>query len=164
MYANYNQYKTIPSPPHRHKLVPPPQKSPTNPSTMSPKLILYGNPVSCSQLHVKVALNEKGITDYTSITVEFVTQENKQPPYLERHPFGKIPAFEDQENGLKLFESRAIARYICAKYADQGTPGLLPDMKDPVAYGIFEQMFSVETCYWDNTTLSIAHEGLYGPK
>jgi glutathione S-transferase len=40
-----------------------------------------------------------------------------------------------------LYESRAIARYIATKYADQGTP-LLP--KDLKAYGLFEQAASVE--------------------
>lgn len=40
-----------------------------------------------------------------------------------------------------MYESRAIARYIAAKYADQGTP-LLP--KDPKAYGLSEQAASIE--------------------
>lgn len=41
-----------------------------------------------------------------------------------------------------MYESRAIGRYIATKYADQGTPGLIPtDLK---AFGLFEQACSIE--------------------
>ncbi|KAK6115182.1 hypothetical protein DH2020_007451 [Rehmannia glutinosa] len=37
-------------------------------------------------------------------------------------PFGQVPAFQDES--ITLFESRAISRYICNKYANQGNKGL----------------------------------------
>jgi glutathione S-transferase len=45
--------------------------------------------------------------------------ELKKPAYLARHPFGKIPVYE--EDGMVLFETGAIVLYIAARHA-----GLLP--------------------------------------
>jgi glutathione S-transferase len=45
--------------------------------------------------------------------------ELKKPAHLARHPFGKIPVYE--EDGLVLFETGAIVLYIAARHA-----GLLP--------------------------------------
>jgi glutathione S-transferase len=43
-----------------------------------------------------------------------------------------------------LYESRAIGYYIATKYADQGTPGLIPtDLK---SFGLFQQACSIEIC------------------
>ena len=36
--------------------------------------------------------------------------DNKKPEFLEKFPHGKIPAYES-EQGFKLFEGVAIARY-----------------------------------------------------
>jgi glutathione S-transferase len=46
-----------------------------------------------------------------------------------------------------LYESRAICRYIAAKYADQGTPGLIPTGAKENA--LFEQAASVEMSNFD---------------
>lgn len=45
--------------------------------------------------------------------------ELKEPPHRSRHPFGKIPTYE--EGGLTLFESGAIVLHIAQRH-----PGLLP--------------------------------------
>ncbi|KAK4490236.1 hypothetical protein RD792_000896 [Penstemon davidsonii] len=37
-------------------------------------------------------------------------------------PFGQVPAFEDES--INHFESRAISKYVCDKYANQGNKGL----------------------------------------
>ena len=47
-----------------------------------------------------------------------------------------------EEDGFQLFESRAIARYVAAKYGP--TSGLLPPSTDVKAYGKFEQAASIE--------------------
>jgi glutathione S-transferase len=40
--------------------------------------------------------------------------EHRQPAYLARHPFGRIPAIDD--DGFGLYETQAILRYIDAAY------------------------------------------------
>lgn len=80
---------------------------------------------------------------------------HKQPTYVEeRHPFSRIPAFEDSE--LKLYESRAICRYLVTKH-----PGSLslPTMASEL--GIFEQTASVEYSYFDPAVTNLAYEKLF---
>lgn len=50
-------------------------------------------------------------------------KEFKEPEHRKRHPFAKIPTYE--EDGLTLFESGAILLHIANRY-----PGLLPDRAD----------------------------------
>ena len=39
---------------------------------------------------------------------------NDQPDYLEKNPMGRVPTIED--NGLILWESHSIVRYLAGKY------------------------------------------------
>lgn len=53
-----------------------------------------------------------------------------------------------QEDGeVRLYESRAIGRYIAEKYAGQGTPRLIPT--ELGAKAIFEQAASSEVANFD---------------
>ncbi|KIK05187.1 hypothetical protein K443DRAFT_675328 [Laccaria amethystina LaAM-08-1] len=101
-------------------------------------LKLYGFHLSTCTRTVATVLHEKGVP-FQFIPVDITKGEQKAPEYLAKHPFGQVPYIDD--DGYILYESRAIARYIATKYADQGTP-LLP--KDPKAYGLYEQAASVE--------------------
>lgn len=49
---------------------------------------------------------------------------------------------DEDEDGFKLYESRAIARYLVRKYAPQSV--LVPSTDDVQRYGLFEQAMSVE--------------------
>ncbi|ERN16996.1 hypothetical protein AMTR_s00057p00211420 [Amborella trichopoda] len=62
---------------------------------------LHGSWMSTATLRVGATLYEKGL-DFELVP-----------------PFGQVPAFEDGD--LKLFESRAITKYIAYKYKEQGT-------------------------------------------
>jgi glutathione S-transferase len=73
------------------------------------KMKLYGNPMSGGTRLVLMALAEKKVA-HELVVLDFMKGEHKQPAHLARQPFGKIPAIE--HDGLTLFESRAIARYI----------------------------------------------------
>ncbi len=69
----------------------------------------------------------------------------KSPEYIaNRHPLGKIPALQDG-NDYRIYESRAIVRYIASAYDRTGT--LYPS--DPKVRGIIEQWISVEQCYYN---------------
>jgi len=94
---------------------------------------------TCTQ-RVKVIAYEKGV-DVQVDPVNFAAAEHKSPAHLEYQPFGQIPYLDD--DGFVLFESRAIGRYIAAKYANQGTK-LLPSASDLKAVAIFEQGASIE--------------------
>ncbi|CAE6384755.1 unnamed protein product [Rhizoctonia solani] len=61
-------------------------------------------------------------------------------------PFGCIPVLIDEDE-TRIFESRAIARYLVAKYGNEST--LVPSPSDPKAYGLFEQAASIEYSIFD---------------
>jgi glutathione S-transferase len=58
---------------------------------------------------VRLALEEKGVY-YELIPVDIFDPSGVPPGYRERHPFGKIPAFE--HDGFRLYEAGAITRYV----------------------------------------------------
>lgn len=58
---------------------------------------------------VRLALAEKGV-DYDLLPVDVFAEDGLPPDYLDRHPFGRIPAFE--HGGFALYETGAITRYI----------------------------------------------------
>lgn len=76
---------------------------------------LYGAPYSVYTRSARLALIEKGV-DYTLEMVDVHGPGGMPPGYLQRQPFGKIPAFE--HDGFALFETGAILRYI-----DEAFPG-----------------------------------------
>ncbi|KAG9035771.1 hypothetical protein FRB95_010539 [Tulasnella sp. JGI-2019a] len=80
--------------------------------------------------------------------------------WLEKQPFGQVPYLDD--DGFILYESRAIARYIAIKYADQGTK-LVPDSKDLKAVALLEQSISVETANFYPSAFGIAKEAIFAP-
>lgn len=99
-------------------------------------LKVHGSRGSTCTKRVLTALYEKDVP-YEFVDVDFSKGEHKSEKYMKLQPFGKVPALDD--DGFILFESRAIGKYIAAKYAGQGTP-LLPAEDDLKAYGLFEQV------------------------
>ncbi|KAF9562568.1 glutathione S-transferase [Agrocybe pediades] len=121
-------------------------------------LKLYGAPHSTATKRAAVVLVEKGVP-FEFIVVDTAKLEQKTPEYKAKHPFGQIPLLDDE--GLLLYESRAIGRYIAEKYADQGTP-LLPANGDLKKKALFEQAASNEVANFDFFASQIWRE--YGPK
>ncbi|GAQ83511.1 Glutathione S-transferase [Klebsormidium nitens] len=79
---------------------------------------LYGIYLSTCTRTVMTALEEKNVP-YKFVIVDVTKGEGKQPAHLARQPFGQVPALEDGD--VKMFETRAIVRYIANKWASQGT-------------------------------------------
>ena len=77
--------------------------------------IIYGPDYSTYARTVRLTLEEKP-AEYRLEPVHILGGEGQQPAYLQRHPFGKVPAFE--HDGFMLYETDAITRYI-----DQVFPG-----------------------------------------
>ncbi len=86
---------------------------------------VYGHPASAGTRLVLMALAEKKV-EHELVILEFAKGHHKQAEHVARQPFGKVPAVE--HDGLTLFESRAIARYIGEAFP--GTSFLPTDAKD----------------------------------
>ena len=81
-------------------------------------------------------LAEKEI-DYEYVNIDLAARQNLQPSYLEINPFGKLPALQDDSNGLILFESGAILQYLSENYADE--------VKDPATRASISQWILLQT-------------------
>jgi glutathione S-transferase len=77
--------------------------------------IVYGPTFSTYVRTVRLALEEKPAS-YELVDVAMMKGAHRQPDYLARNPFGKVPAFS--HDGFDLYETDAIVRYI-----DQAIPG-----------------------------------------
>ena len=73
----------------------------------------------------------------------------------DHHPFAKVPVYQD--DGIEIFESRAIARYLAEKYKSP----LAPPVEDPRALAAFEQAASVEYTYFEPAVSSLAFELIF---
>ncbi|KAK7466163.1 hypothetical protein VKT23_004886 [Stygiomarasmius scandens] len=122
-------------------------------------LKLYGSPVSTCSRRVAVVLYEKKIP-YEFVNVELAKGEHKSPAYLEKQPFGQIPYIDD--DGFILYESRAICRYLEAKYSDKG-PKLAPSPSDLKAYALYEQAASIEISNFDPFASKAVAEAIFKP-
>ncbi|KAF2015408.1 putative glutathion S-transferase II, GST-II [Aaosphaeria arxii CBS 175.79] len=122
-------------------------------------ITLYGHKMSLCTRRVLVVMAEKGL-DLELEKVDFLTGEHKRPPYIEKHPFGVIPLLED--GSFTIFESRAIARYLAAKYQGQGTK-LVPENGDLTAWGTFEQWASIEYSLFHVRAEQVLVQKLFNP-
>lgn len=71
--------------------------------------ILFGAAYSVYTRIARLALLEKGAS-FQFQEIDIFDDAGPPAGYLERHPFGKIPAFSD--NGFDLYETAVITRYV----------------------------------------------------
>jgi glutathione S-transferase len=85
--------------------------------------------------------------------------QHKAPEHLARHPFGRVPAIED--DGFGLYETQAIIRYVDAAYPG---PALTPT--DPKAKALMDQAIGVIDCYFfaDNSAKTLGFNRIVAPK
>ncbi|CAK8694006.1 unnamed protein product [Clavelina lepadiformis] len=107
-------------------------------------LVLYNDPVSPSGRSVHMTLRALGL-DFEWKNVNLISSENRLPEFLKINPRGKVPALVDED--LKLAESRAIACYLCNKYATEGTKSLYPS--EPEKRAIVDQMLYSGEWMWE---------------
>ncbi|XP_059439111.1 glutathione S-transferase-like [Corylus avellana] len=106
--------------------------------TSKPKAIkVHGVLLSTATQRVLATLYEKEL-EFELVPVDMEAREHKKKPFLSLNPFGQIPAFEDRD--LKLFESRAINKYISHKHADKGTRLESGDMKQKAIIGVWMEV------------------------
>jgi glutathione S-transferase len=100
-------------------------------------MIVHGIPGSPYVRAALLALEEKGAA------YEFAAMmpgSLKQQPHLSRHPFGRIPAFED--DGWMLYETQAIMRYV-----DTVVPGPRLQPEEPRAAARMNQLMGITDWY-----------------
>lgn len=108
---------------------------------------VFGAAYSVYVRAVRLALEEKGIA-YRLAEVDVFAPGGPPAEHLARHPFGRIPAFE--HDGLALYESGAITRYVDEAFAG---PRLQPE-KPPdrarmnQAIGVLDS-YCYRTLVWD---------------
>jgi glutathione S-transferase len=81
---------------------------------------LYTFPPSTNSRKVRIALLEKGL-EFERINVDLSKSEQKDPEYLKIHPFGQIPALDDE--GFIIYDSTVINEYLEDEYP---YPSLMP--------------------------------------
>jgi glutathione S-transferase len=81
---------------------------------------LYTFPPSTNSRKVRIALLEKGL-EFERINVDLSKREQKDPDYLKIHPFGQIPALDDE--GFIIYDSTIINEYLEDEYP---YPSLMP--------------------------------------
>ncbi|WP_299615409.1 glutathione S-transferase family protein [Pelagibius sp.] len=99
------------------------------------KPLLFGPHYSVYVRIVKITFLEKGV-DFNQQAFDVFDRSDWPEDWLQRQPFGLVPAFE--HDGLRLYEARAIARYIDEAFDG---PPLQPD--SPGARARMEQVISV---------------------
>ncbi|MFS8115691.1 glutathione S-transferase family protein [Rhizobium jaguaris] len=73
------------------------------------KPCLFGADYSVYVRIARLALLEKGV-DHQRVPIDIFADGGPSASYLERHPFGRIPAFEHGD--FRLYETAAITRYV----------------------------------------------------
>ena len=81
---------------------------------------LYTFPPSTNSRKVRIALLEKGL-EFERVNVDLSKREQKNPEYLKIHPFGQIPALDDE--GFVIYDSTVINEYLEDEYP---YPSLMP--------------------------------------
>jgi len=109
---------------------------------------------TCTQ-RIFVVANELGVA-LKLHPIDFAKGEHKQQPHLSRQPFGKVPAYESADGKVKLFESRAIARYIDAKSGAK-----LTHVNNAEEAAIIDTWSSVEQAYFDKPASTITFEQVF---
>src|SRR5574341_1390648 len=82
---------------------------------------LYTFPPSTNSRKVRIALLEKGL-EFERINVDLTKREQKNPDYLQIHPFGQVPALDDE--GFIVYDSTIINEYLEDEYP---YPALMPN-------------------------------------
>ena len=118
-------------------------------------ITVYGIPGSPFLRSVEVALKEKNVSYQLHA---LAPGEQKQPGYLARHPFGRVPAFE--HDGFALYETQAIVRYLDEIFP---VPPLTPG--NPKQRARMNQVIGIiEWYFFPKAAAPIAFNRIIGPK
>ncbi|CAI5966314.1 unnamed protein product [Closterium sp. NIES-64] len=97
--------------------------------------------------------------DYEFVTIDLSKGEQKSAEFKKKQPFGVIPVLEDED--VELFESRAIARYVADKYAEQGTNLLGSTLKERALVNLW---LEVESQNYNPPISGLIAEKIFKPR
>lgn len=126
---------------------------------MATPVKVYGPPLSTAVSRVLACLIEKDVP-FQLLPVNMAKGEHRSPDYLKIHPFGQVPAFQD--DSITLFESRAICRYICDKYANQGNKELYGT--NPLVKASIDQWIEGEGQTFNPPSSALVFQLFFGPR
>jgi glutathione S-transferase len=81
---------------------------------------LYHFPLSMNSRKVRIVLLEKGL-EFERVLIDLTKGEQKNPEYLKIHPYGQVPALDD--DGFIVYDSTIIDEYLEDEYP---YPSLFP--------------------------------------
>lgn len=102
-------------------------------------------------------LYEKDL-EFEFAQVDMRSGEHKKEPFISLNPFGQVPVFVHGD--LKIFESRAITKYLAHEYADKGTQLIYTSGK-PLATSLV--WLEVEALQFEPPSSKLAWELYYKP-
>ena len=111
---------------------------------------LYHFPLSTNSRKVRIVLIEKGL-EFERINIDLGKKEQKNPDYLKVHPFGQVPALDDE--GFVVYDSTIINEYLEDEYP---YPPLLPKDSDGRARARLMEDFRDN--YFNPPFVEIIHE------
>ena len=79
------------------------------------RVTLFGAPYSVYVRIARLALAEIGVP-YELVEIDIFAKDRVPADHADRHPFGRIPAFE--HDGFRLFETDAIVGYVVECFGD----------------------------------------------
>ena len=146
-----------------------------------PVVTLHGMAASTCTRRVLFLCNELGIT-VNLVEVDLMKGEQKTPGFLKLQPFGKVPVLVDEDNGVTLFESRAILRYLADTYGGNtlvyptlwgGAPAADGDAAEGDAAegadalrrmrALVDQWVEVEASTWNPLVSAVVAEAVFAP-
>ncbi|WWD20500.1 hypothetical protein CI109_104976 [Kwoniella shandongensis] len=107
--------------------------------------VLHGHIESLYTRLVLICVGEMGLIDtpqfeFRHVEWNEIFDSTDDEFDFKASPLKRIPWFEDTENGLRLYESRSIAKYIAQK---TNSP-LIPELSDPEGFATFDMACSIE--------------------
>ncbi|OAG43580.1 hypothetical protein AYO21_02166 [Fonsecaea monophora] len=125
---------------------------------------LWTSPLSWNCVRVEHVLAEKGIEDVEIIPADLIGGKHKASR-RSLNPraslFGRVPLLEDGD--VVIFESRAIARYLCEKYAAVGPRLMPPEGTDAGTRGVWEMRLILEAVEFDVHVAPVISETIIRP-
>ncbi|KAK4276479.1 hypothetical protein QN277_014622 [Acacia crassicarpa] len=126
---------------------------------MATPVKVYGPTLSTAVSRVLACLIEKDV-QFRLVPLNMSKGEHKKPEFLKIHPFGQVPAFEDES--ISLFESRAICRYICEKHPKKGNEALYGT--NPLAKASIDQWLEAEGQSFNPPTSVLVFQLAFAPR
>jgi glutathione S-transferase len=109
--------------------------------------VVYRAPNSVYVRAVRLALEEKGVP-YRRVPIDVFTPDGPPKEYLNRQPFGRIPAFEHGD--FQLYEAGAITRYVDEAFPGPALQPTAPELRARThqVIGILDS-YAYRTLVWD---------------